>query len=124
MVKRLKETPKMLKMYDDVIKDQLSKGVMESVDDNLIQGKLKHFISHHAVLTPNKNTTKLRIAYDASAKSKKSNVSLNECLYRGSVIFEDLCTPVDEILITQSCIRKSISSSWFARKDRNFTRFL
>ena len=28
--------------------------------------------------------------YDASAKTKKTNLSLNECLYRGSDILEDL----------------------------------
>ena len=80
----------MLKMYKNVIKDQLNKGVVESVDDNSIQGKLKHYIPHHAVVIPSKKTTKLRIVYDTAAKTKKSNASLNECLYLGSVILEDL----------------------------------
>ena len=83
VVKRLRENPEMLKMYE---------GVIESVDDNLIEGKLKHYTPHHAVVTSNRKTTKLRSVYDASVRTKKSNVSLNECLYRGHVVLEDLHT--------------------------------
>ena len=36
VVKRLRENPEMLKMYDNVIKAQLNKEVIESVDDNSI----------------------------------------------------------------------------------------
>ena len=42
----------------------------------------KHYIPHHVVLTPEKSTTKLRIVYGASAKTRKNLKSLNECLYR------------------------------------------
>ena len=56
MVKRLRENPEMLKIYYNVIKDQLNKGMIESVDDNSIKGKLKHYITPHAVVTPNKKT--------------------------------------------------------------------
>ena len=34
VVKRLRENPEMLKMYVNVIKDQLNKGLIDSVDDN------------------------------------------------------------------------------------------
>ena len=36
VVKRLRENPEILKMYDNVIKAQLNKEVIESVDDNSI----------------------------------------------------------------------------------------
>ncbi|XP_057296268.1 uncharacterized protein LOC130625227 [Hydractinia symbiolongicarpus] len=51
------------------------------------QGRV-HYIPHHVVENPEKD--KIRIVYDASAKTKKSNQSLNECLHRGPVILEDL----------------------------------
>ena len=81
----------MLYQYENIIKDQHEKGIIEKVDEKSKEGERKHYIPHHAVFTPAKNTTKVRIVYDASAKTKKTNLSLNECLYRGPVIPEDLC---------------------------------
>ena len=45
-------------MYDNGSKDQLNKGVIENVDDNSKQGKLKNYIPHHAIVTPNNKTSK------------------------------------------------------------------
>ena len=71
--KRIVEVPDMLYKYDNIIKDQHEKGIIERGDE-------KHYILHHAVFTPAKDTTKVRIVYDASAKTKKTNLSLNERL--------------------------------------------
>jgi len=54
------------------------------------EGLLKHYIPHHPVVTPSKNTKMVRIVYDASAKTRKGNLSLNEYLYRGLVISPNL----------------------------------
>ena len=88
---RLKENSELLQRYDAVIKDQLQKGVIETLVNESAQGTRIHYIPHHAIITPEKDTTKVCIVYDASAKTKKSNLSLNECLHRGPVILEDLC---------------------------------
>ena len=88
---RLKEDPELLQRYDAVIKDQLQKRVIETLVNDSEEGNRIHYIPHHAIITPEKDTTKVRIVYDASAKTKKSNLSLNECLRRGPVILEDLC---------------------------------
>ena len=89
--KRILEVPDMLYKYDNIIKDQREKGIIERVDEKSKEIERKHYIPHHAVFTPVKDTTKVCIVYNASAKTKKTNLSLNECLYRGPVILEDLC---------------------------------
>ncbi|CAB3994168.1 Hypothetical predicted protein, partial [Paramuricea clavata] len=72
LLERLKRDPEVLKEYDAVIKDQLTKGVVEIVQKEDIGelGKV-HYIPHHAVIRRDKETTKLRIVYDASAKTSE-----------------------------------------------------
>ena len=41
-----------------------------------------HYLPHHPVIRKDKETTKLRVVYDASAKMN-GNPSLNDCLYSG-----------------------------------------
>ena len=76
----------LLRWYDDVIQNQMGQAVIEKVVDRIQEGNLKHYLSHHPVLTPAKNTTKLRVVYDASLKAKKGDNSLNDCLYCGPVL--------------------------------------
>ena len=54
------------------------------------QDTTKHYIPHHAVINPDKSSTKVRVVYDASAKIKKEQKSLNECLYPGPTMLKDL----------------------------------
>lgn len=76
----LRNKPEMMSQYNSAIQDQLSKGIIEEVKDNKVS-ELRHYIPHHAVVTPTKTTTKLRIVYDASAKINHEVKSLNECQY-------------------------------------------
>ena len=91
-VKRLKENPETMKQYNDIIEVQVKKGIIEKIDDSTVPGEINHYILHHGVIKPNNRTTKLRIVHDASAKTKKTNLSLNESLYQGPVTLEDLCS--------------------------------
>ena len=54
-------------------------GIMESAPENFEPGNC-HYIPHHPVVNENKDTTKVRIVFDASAKSE--GPSLNDCLYK------------------------------------------
>ena len=91
LVNRLMKHPDHLRKYNAVLQDQFEKGIIEVVPEQDSGETLKHYIPHHEVVTPEKTTTKLRIVFDASAKTRKANRSLNECLHRGPVILEDLC---------------------------------
>ena len=89
---RLKSKPDILQQYDDVIKDQLNSGVIELVDKSrdqeVIPGTV-HYIPHKEVVKEDRTTTKLRVVYDASAKSQ-NEPSLNDCLLPGSLNTIDL----------------------------------
>ncbi|XP_068750817.1 uncharacterized protein [Montipora capricornis] len=91
LTNRLAKNPEHLTKYDAVIQDQLHKGIVEIVPDEESVNTLKHYIPHDEIVTPEKTTTKIRIVFDASAKTKKGSQSLNENLHRGPIILEDLC---------------------------------
>ena len=50
-------------------------------------GKVQ-YIHHHAVIGTDKSTTKLRVVYDASAKS--DGVALKDCVYTGPPLAENI----------------------------------
>ena len=78
LVSKMKNNPELVKQYDDIIQDQLRFGIIEKVKPLYADG-FKHYLPHHAVINLSKTTTKVRVVYDASAKDKKDNKSLNEC---------------------------------------------
>ena len=82
LLKRLRQEPSLLQQYDTVIKEQLKEGIVEADQDPWTSiGEKVHYIPHHGVVQDDKQTTKLRIVYDASAKG--DGPSLNDCLYAG-----------------------------------------
>ena len=89
LLERLRHEPEVLREYDSVIKEQLHRGIVEVVEkpSEGEVGKV-HYIPHHAVIRRDKLTTKLRVVYDASAKS--DGVALNDCLYAGPPLAENI----------------------------------
>ncbi len=91
LIRRLSQHPEILKKYNSIIQEQVEKGIIEKVSPEMEMGKLIHYIPHHAVMRDDHVTTKVRIVYDASAKTKRgNNLSLNECLYSGPNMLKDL----------------------------------
>ena len=75
----------MLKEYHAVIQEQVNAGVVERVEEDG-PGEVGevHYLAHHPVVCQDKQTTKVRLVYDASAK-KSGGPSLNDCLYFWSI---------------------------------------
>ena len=126
-VKKLTKTPKPFKQYNEIIQDQLNRGIIEKATSTSSEGLIKHYIPHHPVIIPAKNTTKVRIVYDASAKTKKDNKSLNKCLYRRPVILPSLhgllirfrLSPIGVV----GDIEKAFLNVGLQVRDRDATRF-
>lgn len=124
---RMKNKPELIKSYDSIIQDQLDKGVIEKVNETCSDGP-KHYLPHHAIINPLKPTTKLRIVYAASAKSRKGNKSLNECLYRGPVLLNDLCGLLMRFRLHNIAIVADIEKAFLQiglqPSQRDVTRFI
>ena len=127
LIRRLRRDPDMLKRYDDVIQDQLTKGIIEEAPPVQSSHRL-HYLPHHHVISPSSTTTKLRIVYYGSAKTTKSNNSLNECLFRGPVLLQDLAGILLRFRLQQVAITADIEKVFLQvslhQMDRDATRFL
>ena len=89
VLERLRHDPEVLREYDCVIKEQLHRGIVEVVEKpSEGEAGRVHYIPHHAVIRRDKLTTKLRVVFDASSKS--DGVALNDCLYAGPPLAENI----------------------------------
>ena len=126
---RLRCQPDLLRPYDHVLQQQLSSGIVEVVSPPATNLSHRlHYLPHHPVLSPGSATTKLRIVYDGSAKIHGSNYSLNECLYRGPVLLQDLAGillrfRLHRIAVTAD-IEKAFLQVGLRTDDRDVTHFL
>jgi len=81
LLQRMSRDPQILKEYSTIIEDQLTAGIIEMVDQTDETASKTHYLPHHAVVRRDKETSKVRIVYDASAHVK--GPSLNDCLHTG-----------------------------------------
>ena len=95
---KMKHSPAILSKYHETIMQQLQGEIIEEVDETYAEAKateknenrLIHYIPHHAVVREDSSTTRLRIVYDASARTKKSDSSLNDCLLKGPTTLQEI----------------------------------
>ena len=79
---RLLKDKFLLQEYRATFVQQLQSGIIELVPKTQEKLQASFYLPHHGVVRQDKETTKLRIVFDCSAKTK-SNLSLNDCLAKG-----------------------------------------
>ena len=87
-----------------------------------------HYLPHHGVVRPDHSTTKLHIVYDSSAKSTKSDDSLNDCLQVGPKFIPKLFNILIKLrsppIAIMSDIEKAFLMIGISSADRDVLRFL
>ena len=127
LLRRLKQDPAILKEYDDIIQDQLGRGVIKAVPSGEPPPRVTHYLPHHAVVRRDKSTTKVRVVYDASAKSANSP-SLNDCLLKGpkfnQLIFDLLLRFRSYKIALTADLEKAFLMVSVDEADRDVLRFI
>ena len=126
LLKCLRHTPRVLCQYDAVIKDQLSRGIIEPVDEFKAPSHQVHYLPHHAVIRSDKETTKLRVVYDASART--DGPALNDCLYTGPKFGQKIMDIIVRFRSHKVALVADIEKAFLmvsvCPKDRDALRFL
>ncbi|XP_065226222.1 uncharacterized protein LOC135849650 isoform X1 [Planococcus citri] len=127
-MRKFEKNKELFDEYDKVIKYQESQGIIERVNESINDKEdLVHYLPHHEVLTPGKSTS-LRVVYDGSAKSRKIDKSLNDCIFRGRVLLETLCGLILRLMlrcfVLTSDIEKAFLQIGLKLRDRDFVRFI
>ncbi|XP_065359110.1 uncharacterized protein LOC135953245 [Calliphora vicina] len=82
--------------YNEVLNEYITLGHMEETTscEYFLENKCNSFyLPHHAVVRPESKTTKVRVVFNASRKSK-SGFSLNDVLYTGPTLQADLMSVI------------------------------
>ena len=125
LLRRLKSCPDVLKRYDEVIKEQEKNNVVETCSNVTEVGNV-HYLPHRKVIRLDKETTKLRVVYDGSAK--KDGPSLNDCLYSGPslspLLFDIMLRFRMKKVALIVDLEKAFLSVSIVPHQRDFSRFL
>ena len=129
---KLKNESNLLSDYHQIIKDQEIKGVVERVDESnnpSSQSQTRvHYSPHHAVIRKERETTKVRIVCDGSAKQSRDERSLNDCLKIGENyiphVFDQIIKFRWNAIGLTSDIEKAFLQVGINVEDRDMLRFL
>ena len=128
--RKLIKEPDILREYQSLINDQLSRGIIEPVaneDSSMPSETCIHYMPHHPVVRQNRSTTKVRIVYDGSATSHE-NLSLNDCLQVGPNLIPKLFNVLIRFRCHQVALVADIEKAFLmvsvVKEDRDMLRFL
>ncbi|XP_074653603.1 uncharacterized protein LOC141907760 [Tubulanus polymorphus] len=121
MIRRLE--PEMRSVYNNIINEQLSRGLIEEVENDDHSG---HYLPHRGVKRDSL-TTPMRIVFDCSCKSGHEP-SLNDCFETGPSLLNDLASIIIRFRLHKFAISADIEKAFLQigldSNDRKFTKFL
>ena len=128
---KLSKTPDILHEYENIIQEQLAAGIIEKIPNQSseeLNDEDVHYLPHHGVIRKNRETTKLRIVYDGSAKSPGQQLSLNDCLPTGPNYIPQLADVLARFRWHRMAIAADIEKAFLMigiqENQRNMLRFL
>lgn len=135
--RRFRKQPELQQQYCKAIQDYLNLGHLQKAgsleSDHAMQdsdGKIYYkcsYLPHHGVIKESSSTTRLRVVFDASAKSQ-NGVSLNDCLLSGPVIQGSLMTLLMRWrrfpVVMKADITQMYRQIWVSKADSEFQRIL
>ena len=130
MEKNLEKNQEHQQKYSEILQEYLDLGHMEPCSSQEIKENDKYFsyyLPHHAVLRPESKTTKVRIVFNASKKTK-NGTSLNDVLHSGPVLQADLVMVILNWrfykYVFNGDIEKMYRQILVADEDKQFQRIL
>ena len=123
---QLRKNPDHLSCYDRIIREQLTSDFIEVVHENNHYDNV-HYLAHHSV-KKDSVTTPIRIVFNCSAKHDKYSKSLNDCLYSGPPLLNELSVLLLRFRTGNFAVTADIAKAFLQVGldvgDRDFTRFL
>ncbi|EPB67377.1 hypothetical protein ANCCEY_13526 [Ancylostoma ceylanicum] len=117
VIESLKNDPALLDAYDKTFKEQKEEGIIEEVSEkNCANSTVVHYIPHQPVVPPHKETTKLRIVFDASAHFK-DKPSLSDVLQQGPLILPDLYAMLLRFRTPRYVVISDVEKRYFTKFD-------
>ena len=109
------------------MKEYLDLNHAEKVPEEELKVANAYYTPHHGVVKESSTTTKLRVVFDASAKTS-TGYSLNDCLMVGPKVQEDLVNILMRFRLHPVCFSADIAKMYrqviLHPKDWDFHRFL
>ena len=123
---KLRKNPELLRQYDSIFREQLNENIIERV--SLEDNEDAHYLPHFGVIREDRETTKLRIVFDGSAKASRDALSLNERLEMGEnfmpLLYDTLIRFCTKPIVPTADIEKAFLQIEINEADRNALLFL
>lgn len=108
--RRLLRSPQLYEEYCSVIREYLTLSHMEIVEPAETMNSF--YLPHHAVLRPDKSSTKLRVVFNASAKISNNSMTLNDFLHVGPKLQTDISSILIRFRLNKICFTADIKQMY------------